>query len=369
MEFIFLLLSFLYVIFNFILFIAFIKNDFEQNFAKQSFTKGKFAGNEITFSVVISAKNEEKNIPGLLKSLQNLEYPKNQFEIIIVDDNSNDNTLNILNKYLSQISNLRVITANHKTYPGKKGTLSIGISKAKNGYVIITDADCTPRPAWLKAFSKKFSEGMDLVFGIVSYKKTNSFVGKLSMYENLRSRFLIFSAAKLGFPYSASGASFAFRKDVYNNLGGYENTIQTLSGDDDLFLREAVKKGYKIGTIVNRDSFVLTSPPETLNKYLEQKARHTSTSNYYLLQHKLFLSLWHIINLTALFSPILFFVSIYALVPFATKLFIDIITIKNIQKYFEYKFSLTEIIFYQILYEFFLIIHYFNGTFRKIKWK
>ncbi len=184
----------------------------------------------------------------------------------------------------------------------------------------------------------------------------------------MRNSILTFAASKLGIPYSASARNFGFRKSAFQKIDGYKNTVETLSGDDDLLLREAVKNGFKIGAIISKDALVISSAKNTFKEYFIQKSRHTKTSLHYLLRHKIFLGVWHIINLFFLVSIFLSFINSVFIWPFILKILIDTTVILMVQKKFNYKFKFFEIIYLQILYEAFLIINFLGALFRKERW-
>jgi len=322
----------------------------------------------LSFSIVIAAKNEETNLPGLINSLNNLIYPKEKFEIILVDDNSNDNTFTLANELKKDIDNFNAYKISDKKLPGKKGALTFGIGRANNPYIMITDADCRPGPNWLNIYSGYFEKGVDFLFGISPFIQNNTLINKISCFENLRNSILTFTAAKLGIPYSASARNFGFKKTSFEKLNGYANTAETLSGDDDLLLREAVKNRFKIGIIINKDALVLSSAKNNFREYLIQKSRHTKTSIHYLLKHKILLGSWHILNLFFLFSIVLYFVNSFFLWLFVLKILTDITLVLFTQKTFNYKFNIFEIFYLQVFYEIFLIINFYGALFRKDKW-
>lgn len=323
----------------------------------------------IKFSIIIASHNEEKTMSPLFESLKKLNYPKDDYEIIFINDQSTDNTKRVIDEFILTTPNAKLFDSSGKKHPGKKGALDIGIAHAQNDFILITDADCKPEPNWLIRYSEKFNEGFDFLFGISPYKQTGSFVNKIAAFENLRSHILTFTAAKLGFPYSAAARSFGFHKSAFEKLEGYSKTLQTLCGDDDLLLREAVKNKMKIGTVESPDAFVYSTTKENWNDYLIQKARHTSTSNYYLLKHKIFLAVWHLINLILLFCFFAGFVNPNFFIPFAIKLGFDVSLVQILQSKFAYRFTIIETLYLQIIYEFLLIVNYIHGTFGATKWK
>lgn len=325
--------------------------------------------NQIQFSIIVTAKNEENNLENLFSALSKLEYDRDKFELVFVDDNSTDNTYSLAIELSSKLSNCKIIKPTSKIFAAKKGALAVGIQSSKFPFIVITDADCMPENEWLNAFSKCFNNGLDFVFGVAPFYQSSKSINKISCFENLRSSILTFSFAKLNFPYSAAARNFGFRKGAFEKIGGYSNTIETLGGDDDLLLREAVKHKLKIGCVTNPRSWVFSNSKLTLRDYLNQKARHTETSLHYLFSRQLLLGFWHLINLIMLFSPILVFVDRNFFLLFLTKMIVDILLIKSFQKKFGYSFQFFEIISLQIFYEFFLIINFFNASIKKTKWK
>lgn len=320
------------------------------------------------FSIIIAAKNEMDNIDKLLESLNQLDYPNDYFEIIIIDDNSIDNTFQIMKNYSKAKDNC-TIYYNPSNISNKKGALTYGISKAKYDKIIITDADCILPKELLKFYSDAFNKKYQLVFGLAPFIQQKTFVNQLACYENLRSQLLMFASAKLGLPYSATARNLGFTRRAYEQLGGYSNTMETLSGDDDLLLREAVKHKLRIGTIAHQDAAVLSRTKEKWDDYLKQKSRHTSTSHHYLLRHKVFLGLWHISNILLLFSIFLAFFNQVFILPPLIKLVIDSFIVQQHQRWFNYRFNLFTIIPFQVIYEILIVTNFVNSIRKKSDWQ
>jgi cellulose synthase/poly-beta-1,6-N-acetylglucosamine synthase-like glycosyltransferase len=330
---------------------------------------GKKENNPVNISVIIAAKNEAENIDTLLESLKSLNYPSEMFEVIFVDDNSIDGTYQKLKSKTDSIENFLVLESKTFGMNGKRDALSLGINNAKYPNILIMDADCHPEINWLQAYSSKFNQGYEMSFGVAPFYQKKNLVNKISCFENLRSSILSFSMASFGFPYTAAARNFGFTKKAFESLGEYTKTKDTLSGDDDLLLREAVKHKMKFGIVTESDSFVYSETKKTFKEYFQQKARHTQTSFYYLLKHQIILGLWHLLNLSFLLSPLLMFVNPVPGVLLPGKLIIDFIVVKSNQKKFSYKFSVIEVFYLQILYELLLVFHFFNARFSEVKWK
>jgi len=336
---------------------------------KNVITQSTIGSDQKNISVIIALKNEDKKIKTLLASLFNLDYPTEFFEVIFVDDNSEDDTYETIAEKINGLKNFSVYKLQSENKFGKRNALELGISKSVHSYILITDADCELEKDWLKAYSNKFADGFEFIFGIAPFYQEKSLVNRISCFENLRNSILTFFTANIGLAHSAAARNFGFKKTSFEKVGGYSKTTDTLSGDDDLLLREAVKNKLKLGTVTAKGSFVFSKTKETFKDYFNQRARHTQTSFHYLFKHQLMLGLWHVFNLIILFSPILFFLDIYFLLLLPVKLIVDLVVVLFSQNKFGYKFSFLEIIYLQIFYDLFLVIHFFNAKFGRIEWK
>ncbi len=317
-------------------------------------------------SVVIPFKNEAKNLPALLESLKSIEYPEDKFEVIFVDDSSNDNSVQLI-KNLSK-RNIKLVTAHNKKFPGKKGALEIGIKESNYDVIAITDADCIVEKKWLQSISDKTSEGYDVVFGYSPFIKGKNLISEISRYENLKNFILYFASASLGFHYSATARNFAFKKSTYNKINGFQNFSETLSGDDDLFIRECVKRKLKIDYYLYKSSFVFSYPPENFKKYFLIKSRHLKTSHHYLLKHQIVLGVWYSVNLLTViflfFAPI----SFIFFIPFAVKIIFDFVIQTMIKKKIEHDFNLPEIFYLELLYQILVVINFIGSILVKDFW-
>ncbi|HOJ38542.1 MAG TPA: glycosyltransferase [Ignavibacteriales bacterium] len=338
-------------------------------FIKNSKTHNNFEF--LNFSIVVAAKNEENNIENLLLSLKSQNYPKDKFEIIIVDDNSSDKTYEIVCEFAKNNPELKIkpIKATKKKLPAKKGALEIGIANSSFEHILITDADCYAEKDWLISMSKAFSNGADIIIGKAPFFNNQNFIFKISIYENLKTFIVSHFAISLNLAYTATARNFGYTKDIYKQINGYRNTLDTISGDDDLFIREATKINAKIKGLYYNNSCVYSNSKATLKEYYLQKARHTSTSFHYLPKHQIFLLLWHFLSMQyILLSPFIFF-NFNLIFPLIASLVSNQLISFIMQKELNYKYNYISIILYDFIYQINLIINIFTGYFYNNKWK
>ncbi len=319
-------------------------------------------------SIVVAAKNEELNIEELFKSLTELDYPKNFYEVIFVDDNSTDSTFNILSSLTEDISNFNVIKAIDKKYEGKRGALQIGIDASLYHNIVITDADCRVSSGLLKSYSGHFNYWNKFIFGVAPYTQEKSFVNSVACFDNFWVHLLTFSFSYHGLPYSAAARNMGFDKRAFNEVGGYAKTTDTLSGDDDLLLREVVKNKMKVGLITNKNAFVFSTAKQSFKELIQQKSRHTSTSNYYTKKVKFNLGVWHFVNYFMLATIFLIPLNIEYIYLILFKIIMDVFIVKHFMQMFSYKFSTIQIIYLQFTYELLLIVYFIKGLSSKTKW-
>lgn len=353
------LLSLVYILLQVILFTA----------IKKFFSSNGGSSNEIKISIITAARNESSSIKDCIEAIKKIEYPDSNFEFIISDDDSSDDTYKVAEQEIKGHFNFKLTGNDKSMIAGKRDALLRGIKQSSFPFILITDADCIPSPGWLRKCSALFEQGYDFIFGPAPFYMENNLVNQISCMENLKNQFLSFSLATLGFPYTASARNMGFSLKAFTRIGGYSRTRQTIGGDDDLLLREAVRNGLKIKAFYDRNAFVYSSSKKTLKEYLKQKARHTSTSVHYMFRHKFILAIWHLLNLFITSSIFLVFLNINFIWLFIIKLVSDFIILISIQQRFGYKFKMLQLILLDLLYELFIVINFYNAVFRKNEWK
>ena len=249
----------------------------------------------IPLSVIICAKNEADNLETNLPLILSQDYPN--FEVVLVNDSSYDNTLEVMKGFAAKNENIKLVDVKTiETFWGnKKYALTLGIKASKNDFLVFTDADCVPSSnKWLSHVSSYFSNKKSLILGYGAYSKIPlSFLNKLIRFESLMTALQYFSYANLGSPYMGVGRNMAYRKELFFNNAGFQNHMHLKSGDDDLFINEVATKS-NTAICFTKDSFTISKPKTSFKDWFVQKRRHVSTAKYYKWQHKILLGLFFI---------------------------------------------------------------------------
>lgn len=252
-------------------------------FGKFAFAKAqKVTPKKIPISVIVCAKNEEENVINFIPLLAEQNYP--DFEIVLIDDASNDNTLAIFEDFEKQYSNVRLVKVenNEAFWGNKKYALTLGIKAARKEYLLFTDADCYPTSTnWITAMSSQFTMQKTIVLGYGKYEKiANSFLNKIIRFETLLTAIQYFSWAKMGHPYMGVGRNLAYKKEEFFNVNGFIEHMKVRSGDDDLFVNQAAT-AKNTAIAYTPESFTCSKPKTTYKDWIIQKRRHVATANYY----------------------------------------------------------------------------------------
>jgi cellulose synthase/poly-beta-1,6-N-acetylglucosamine synthase-like glycosyltransferase len=248
-------------------------------------------------SVIICAKNEYQNLLKNLPAVLEQEYP--EFEVIVVNDASDDDSIELLNSFTRKYRNLRIfdLERNLNFFSGKKFPLSLGIKSARHDIVLLTDADCRPAsPHWIKEMMSNFDEKAEIVLGYGTYRKTVGFLNQLIRYDSFLVAMQYMSFALAGKPYMGVGRNLSYKKSLFYQAKGFTSHYKLKSGDDDLFInRAANRKNTRIE--VSPDSHTVSTAKASLVQWILQKRRHYTTARYYRPVFKFWLSLNYITKL------------------------------------------------------------------------
>ena len=241
-------------------------------------------------SVIICAKNEQSNLEHLLPHVLQQDYP--EFEVVVVNDSSTDNTEQILIQLQSRFRNLRYTTIppDEKHKRGKKLALTIGLKSAKYDYVVLTDADCYPASdLWLERMASNFSEGHKIVLGYGGYERHKGLLNTIIRYETTFTAIQYLSRAIKGRPYMGVGRNLAYNKALFFDNKGFAAHYHLISGDDDLFVNENAT-GQNCTVEFSHESHTLSRPETTYRAWVKQKKRHFSSGSHYRTGSRIWLA-------------------------------------------------------------------------------
>ncbi len=232
-------------------------------------------------SVVVCAWNELENLQQLLPLLLEQQYP--DFEVIVVDDRSNDGTFDLLREESQRYPNLRRVhvaqTPKHIT--PKKYALTLGIRAAQKAVVLLTDADCRPAsPDWISAMTGCLTADKAIVLGFSPYQRQPGFLNAFIRFETFFTALQYFSLALAGVPYMGVGRNLLYRRSLFLEQGGFNGHHHVLGGDDDLFVGR-VATANNTAVCLNPAAFVWSLPKTSWRSWYWQKRRHLSVGKLY----------------------------------------------------------------------------------------
>ena len=242
-------------------------------------------------SVVLCAHNEGENLSRVLPILLTQDYP--EYEVIVVDDGSEDNTRLVIEGYMTHDPRLRMTFVPYGARVGstKKLALTLAAKAAKYDYLLLTDADCVPESAhWIREMMSGFQSQIEIVLGFGAYFEEKGHVNRLVRFDTLFNGLHYLGAALCGHPYMGVGRNLAYRKSLFFESGGFTHLMTNKAGDDDLFVNHvATKKNTAVE--VNPESYTWSESKKTLKEWWQQKRRHLSVSPSYRTETKVRLAL------------------------------------------------------------------------------
>ena len=326
---------------------------------KNTFTKA--------VSVVVCGYNEEEYWEGLVEKLLEQDYPN--FEIVLVNDQSTDNTKFVFKQweYHPKIK-LVDIREDIKKGLGKKFALTLGIKAAKYDYLLLTDADCYPKDKhWISSMVQHFSN-KTIVLGYGAYEKRKGLLNKLVRFDTFQVAMQYFSYALIGKAYMGVGRNLAYKKSLFFDNKGFASHLHLPSGDDDLFIKEVTNSNNTTLSTCH-SSHTLSVPKTTWKSWIRQKSRHLSTGLYYKPYHKLMLGLWTLSQALfwVLFLVLLFFKPFLYIVAalFMIRLIVQLVVSYSIMKKLDEKDLIYLYPFLELLFIIFYFIFIVNRTIKK----
>lgn len=323
-------------------------------------------------SVIICGRNEGKNLREHLPIILEQDYP--DYEVIVVNDCSEDNTYEVIGEFIQKYSHLKVsnIVKDPKFTHFKKFALFIGIKAAKNDILLFTDADCYPTSdKWIATMVSNFSDKTDIVLGYGGYIKNKGLLNKYIRYDTVTIALQYLGMSVQGHTYMGVGRNLAYRKSLFFKNNGFGSHSSVISGDDDLFINENAT-AENVAIEISPDAFTRSVPCSTLKQWIAQKRRHFLTAPLYKSSDKLLLFFEP-------FSRVLFYASFVVLIvylfqwPFVAGIFlirfiVQLITYIQSERIFDEKGLVVPSFIFDILSPFINgLIYITNGNRKKQK--
>ncbi len=237
-------------------------------------------------SVIICARDEEKNLLQFLPSILEQEYPL--FEVIVVNDASLDETDLVIENFQKKYPHLRKTfvpdgTTNLST---KKLAITLGVKAAKYDWLVFTDADCfVESNQWLQNMSRNFTPSTEIVLGYGAYEQKKGWLNRMITYDTLLIAMQYLGFALQGKTYMGVGRNMAYKKDFFYKNKGFSSHLHLKSGDDDLLINKGAKQN-NVRIEAAPLSVTWSVPKNTYRSWLDQKERHLSVSVYYKLSSR-----------------------------------------------------------------------------------
>lgn len=329
------------------------------------------------FTIIVPFRNEEENLPDLIKSLDNLNYSKNHFEVIFVDDDSTDNSVELCSRLLSYSQlDFKIIKNKRLSNAPKKDAIATAVNNAKYYWIATTDADCEVPNTWLETSNSFINkEDVAMIVAPVTYTSSDSFFEQFQTLDVLSLQAATIAGFGLSLPFLCNGANLMYRKDLFTELNGFENNDDIASGDDIFLLEKAVKKYPKlVKYLKSKNAIVYSKAESSLSGLIQQRIRWAAKTSNYKSTFGKFVGLL-ILLMNALIVIVLFlsvfgiFNWLYFIGFLVLKLFMDYLLLSKSAKLFNQTNLLNNYFFSGLLYPFFSVFVAFKAMFSKYKWK
>lgn len=330
------------------------------------------SGENKSVSIIIPFRNEEENLTELLKSLALLEYPKEQLEIILVNDHSEDDFNQIIQSFESNFPYEITLLSLPEGIYGKKMAIIAGVGKSNSEIILTSDADCTFPQKWVQKMQAPFEiNHIQLVSGNVVFKAQN-FLYRIFQMEFVPLIGVGAVSIELGNPTMANGANLAFRKSTFEKLNPYANNIAIPSGDD-VFLLQKIKAKHANGIFFQKKAVVETKPPKDFASFYQQRkrwaAKWRATSS--LSETLPALGIWsfHLLYITAIIYSLITAEYLILLPVLLLKIISEGIFISLILKSCHKAFNFGAFAILQLFYSFYVLLFGLLANFGNYSWK
>ena len=328
------------------------------------------------FTVIIPARNEAANIKACVESILAQDYPSAAFEIIVIDDFSEDDTAFIVQALSQQFPQVRLLQLKDHCKEGetlayKKKAIEIAVSVAKGDWILTTDADCIVPTRWLLLYNAYIQEQQpSFVAAPVMFIKTAGMLNQFQLLDFLALQGITAAAVGAGKHSMSNGANLGFEKAAFIAVGGYQGVDHIASGDD-MFLMHKMKQTLHkpVGYLFHPDAIVLTAAMDTWKGFIMQRIRWASKARYYDDRSiTVVLTLVYLFNLSFLLLALLGSWSTL-IIALAFKTFFELFFLEPVAKFFKMKPELRFFACYQPIHIVYNIAAGLFGQLKTYSWK
>ncbi|APG61437.1 transmembrane family-2 glycosyl transferase [Christiangramia salexigens] len=319
------------------------------------------------FSVIIPYRNEEKNLKALFQSIGSLRYSKDKFEIILVNDDSSDNSLILAREFQERLPELNIILLENdrKTRSPKKDAIQTAILRSNFEFIVTTDADSVVPPEWLAAIDEEIqSSGAKLIAGPVGFiKRADQKLSHFQRFEELD--FLSLQGTTvgsfgIGHAFMCNAANLCYEKQSFMQFAGFKENDEISSGDDVFLLQKFREGGLKISFLKSVDGIVRTGYQENISGLIEQRKRWAAkTTNYKSLFGKLSGLIVFVMNLSLIVFAGMALFGLFPYMPlmlaFLFKFNLDFVLIYLAARFFKREEIMRNYLWASIMYPFFVV--------------
>jgi len=241
--------------------------------------------------VVVCARNEEENLKLNLPLILEQDYPS--YEVVVVNDCSEDNTEQVLAELKQKYPHLRstIIKKDGSFRNGKKFAATVGVKAAQHEWLLFTEAGCRPESAqWIASMSRGFDDDKSIVLGYGSYLANKGLSSKWIRYDTCFVALQYFGFAKIGKAYMGMGNNLAYRKSLFFAHNGFAEHAHVFSGDDGLLVNAAATR-QNVAVVYTKDAHMRTTANKTFKEWLWQKRKHVVAGKYFKKGQGFWLSL------------------------------------------------------------------------------
>ncbi len=252
--------------------------------------RGRIVNETVPVSLIVCAHDEEHNLRALIPILLEQDHPS--FELIIVDDRSNDGTYDFLLDLTKTEPRVRLVRVTNLPphINGKKYALTLGIRAARYDVILLTDADCRPGSrGWINTMVSHFKPETSIVIGFSPYVRKSGVLNSFIRFETFLTAIQYMGLALLGKPYMGVGRNLAYRKSLFLNSKGFNDHLDVTGGDDDLFVNQH-GNALNVAVAIGKETLTHSVPKETWGGYFVQKLRHLSVGRRYRRGDRLLLA-------------------------------------------------------------------------------